>query len=31
MSLEKQNYNDIGTPLDFRQVNDSRITMLLQR
>ena len=26
--LEKENYNDIGTPLDFRQENDIRITTL---
>ena len=31
MSLEKENYNDIGTPLDFRQENDFRIPTLLQR
>ena len=26
ISLEKENYNDIGTPLDFCQENDFRIT-----
>ena len=31
ISLEKQNYNDIRTPLDFRQKNDFKITTLLQR
>ena len=31
ISLEKENYNDIGTHLDFRQENDIRITTLLQR
>ena len=31
MSLEKENYNDIGTHLDFRQENAIRITTLLQR
>ena len=31
VSLEKENYNDIGTHLDFRQKNDIRITTLLQR
>ena len=29
--LEKLNYNDTGTALDFRQENDFRITTLLQR
>ena len=31
ISLEKENYNDIGTPLEFRQENNIRITTLLQR
>ena len=31
ISLEKENYNDVGTHLDFRQENDIRITMLVQR
>ena len=31
MSLEKENYNDIRTTLEFRQENDIRITTLLQR
>ena len=31
ISLEKENYSDIGTTLDFRQENGIRITMLLQR
>ena len=31
ISLEKENYNDIGRPLDFRQDSDFRITTLLQR
>ena len=31
ISLEKENYNDIGTHLDFCQENGIRITMLLQR
>ena len=31
ISLEKENYNDIGTPLEFLQENDIRITTLLQR
>ena len=31
ISLEKENYNDIGTPLEFRQENDIRIATLLQR
>ena len=30
ISLEKENYNDIGTPLEFCQENDNRITTLLQ-
>ena len=29
MSLEKENYNDIGTNLGFRQENDIRITTWL--
>ena len=29
ISLEKQNYNDVGTPLDFCPGNDIRITTLL--
>ena len=29
VSLVKENYNDIGAPLDFRQENDFRITILL--
>ena len=29
--LWKKNYNNIGTPLDFCQENDFRITTLLQR
>ena len=31
MSLEKENYNDIETPLDICQESDIRITMLPQR
>ena len=31
MSLEKENYNNIGTYLDFRQENDVRMTTSLQR
>ena len=31
ISLEKENYNDIGTPLEFLQENNIRITTLLQR
>ena len=31
ISLGKQNYNDIRTPLDFRHKNDFKITTLLQR
>ena len=31
ISLEKENYNDIATHLDFRQENGIRITTLLQR
>ena len=31
ISLDKEIYNDIGTPLEFRQENDIRITTLLQR
>ena len=31
ISFEKENYNDIGTHLDFRQEYDIRITTLLQR
>ena len=31
ISSEKENYNDIGTSLDFREENDFRITTLLQR
>ena len=31
ISLEKENFNDIGTYLDFGQKNDIRITTLLQR
>ena len=30
ISLEKEDYNDIGTHLDFRQENDIRMTTLLQ-
>ena len=30
ISLEKENYNDIGKPLEFRQENDIRITSLVQ-
>ena len=29
--MGKQNYNDIGAPLDFRRENDFKITTLLQR
>ena len=29
--MEKEDYNDIRTPLDFRRKNDFRITTLLQR
>ena len=28
ISLEKENYNDIGTALDFRQEKDTRVTTL---
>ena len=31
ISLEKENYNDIGTALDFRQEKDIRVTTLQQR
>ena len=31
ISLEKENYNDIGTPLEFCQENDVRNMTLLQR
>ena len=31
ISLEKENYNDIGRTLDFRQENEIRIKTLLQR
>ena len=31
ISLEKENYNDTGTHLDFRHENDIRIKTLLQR
>ena len=31
ISLEKENYNDIGKPLEFRQENDIRVMTLLQR
>ena len=30
ISLEKENYDDIGTPLEFRQENDFRITTFVQ-
>ena len=30
ISLEKENHNNIGTPLDFRQGNDIRIATLMQ-
>ena len=31
ISLEKENYDDIGTPLEFRQENDIRIMTSLER
>ena len=31
MELQGNIDNDIGTPLDFRQENDFRVTTLLQR
>ena len=31
ISLEKENYNDIGTALDFLQEKDIRVTTLQQR